>query len=107
MPRTGAIGSEDNASMKSARSNFQPPTSGPRSEKVESSAHPQIVPDGLKAQEEILIDQEGAAPPDSGGVLQGTNDWTEIGALRSELDEVLERTRRAETKSILLESQKT
>ncbi len=56
--------------MKSARSNFQPPASGPRSDKVESSAHPQIGPGGLKALEEILTDREGAAPPDSGGVLK-------------------------------------
>ncbi len=78
MPRTGPIDSKDNASMKSARSNFQPPACGPRSDKVESSAHPQIGPAGLKAQEEMLTDQEGAAPPDYGGVLQGTNDRTEM-----------------------------
>ncbi len=64
MPRTGPMDSEDNASMKSARSNFQPPASGPRSDKVEPSAHPQIGPGGLKAQEEVLTDQEGAAPLD-------------------------------------------
>ncbi len=62
---------------------FQPPASGPRSERVESSAHPQIGPGVPKAEEGILTDQEGAAPPDSGGVLQSTNDRTEIGALRS------------------------
>ncbi len=99
MPHTGPIDSEVNASMKSARSNFQPPASRPRSRQG-GVIRPirQIGPGGLKAQEEILTDQEGAAPLDFGGVLQGTNDRTEIRALRSELDEVLERTRRAETK---------
>ncbi len=97
MPRTGPIDSEDNASMKSAR---RISSSGQRAAirqggVIRPSADR---PRWLKAQEEILTDQEGAAPLDFGGVLQGTNDRTEIGALRSELDEVLERTRRAETK---------
>ncbi len=61
MPGTGHLDSEDNASMKSARSNFQPPDSGPRSDKVESSAHTQICAAGLKAQKEIITDEEGDA----------------------------------------------
>ncbi len=65
---------------------------------MESFSHPHIGPGGLKAQEEILTDQQGAAPPDSGRVLQCTNDRTEIGTLRQDLDEFLERTRRTETK---------
>ncbi len=78
MPRTGHLDSERQRVMKFGAQQFQPPDSGPRSDKVESSAHTQICAAGLKAQKEIITDQEGDALRALGSVLQGNNDPTEI-----------------------------